>query len=89
MKIPPNSQFTAGIRTKLGSVQRHDKPRWGDFPEKMELPYIEKLIKTGGWFDGAEHPFLLADRQKLDGDVYAPEYFRSHEERFRYLLNKP
>ena len=77
-----------GIRTKLASAQRHDKPRWGDFPEKMELPYIENLIKTGGWFDG-EHPFLHADPRKLDGDIYAPEYFRSHEERFGYLLNKP
>ena len=77
-----------GIRTKLASAQRHDKPRWGDFPEKMELPYIERLIKTGGWFDG-EHPFLLADKHKLDGDIYAPEYFRSHEERFKYLLNRP
>ena len=52
----------------------------------MELPYIENLIKTGGWFDG-EHPFLHAD--KLDEDIYAPEYIRSHEERFGYLLNRP
>ena len=79
---------SSGIRTKLGSAQRHDKPRWGDFPEKMELPYIENLIKTGGWFDG-ERPFLHADKRKLDEDIYAPEYFRSHEERFGYLLNRP
>ena len=54
----------------------------------MELPYIENLIKTGGWFDG-ERPFLHADKRKLDEDIYAPEYFRSHEERFGYLLNRP
>ena len=54
----------------------------------MEVPYIENLIKTGGWFDG-EHPFLGADPRKLDGNIYAPEYFRSHEEIFGYLLNRP
>ena len=79
---------SSGIRTKLASAQRHDKPRWGDFPEKMELPYIENLVKTGGWFDG-ENPFLPVDKRKIEGDTYAPEYFRSHEDRFGYLLNRP
>ena len=27
----------AGIRQKLVSAQRHDKPRWGDFPDKETL----------------------------------------------------
>ena len=39
-----------GIRTKLLSAQKHDKPRWGDYPEKTDLNYIAELIKTGGWF---------------------------------------
>ena len=50
-----------GIRTKMSSAQRHDKPRWGDYPEKMELGYIESLIRNGGWFDG-KHPFIKVDR---------------------------
>ena len=40
-----------GIRTKLESAQKHDKPRWGDFPEKTDLKYIAGLIREGGWFD--------------------------------------
>ena len=77
-----------GIRTKLSSAQRDDKPRWGNCPEKLELSYIENLIRTGGWFDG-EHPFLDVADQPLDGEVYAPEFFRSQRERFGYLLNRP
>ena len=50
-----------GIRTKLASAQRHDKPRWGDFQEKMDLDYIESLIMTGGWFDGTR-PFFPVNR---------------------------
>ena len=78
----------SGIRTKMASAQRHDKPRWGDFPEKMELPYIRELVRTGGWFDG-EHPFLAVDQGSVDEDVYAPSYFREHSERFRYLIERP
>ena len=35
-----------GIRTKLLSAQKHDKPRWGDYPEKTDLKYIANLIQT-------------------------------------------
>ncbi len=46
-----------GIRQKLVSAQRHDKPRWGDFPEKLDLDYIAGLVERGEWFDG-KRPFI-------------------------------
>ena len=30
-----------GIRLKLEAAQRHDKPRWGDYPDKLNLKYIQ------------------------------------------------
>lgn len=33
------------------SAQKHDTPRWGNYPEKTNLTYIANLIRTGGWFD--------------------------------------
>ena len=73
-----------GIRTKLLSAQKHDKPRWGDYPEKTNLSYIANLIHTGGWFDGTR-PFI----QELftpDKKFYAPQYMLEHRDRFRHLL---
>ena len=64
--------LTPGIVTKLTSAQRHDKPRWGDFPEKLELPYLQGLIREGAWFDG-EKPFLPVDRGDVGEEVYAPK----------------
>jgi len=43
------------------SAQKHDKPRWGDYPEKLNLTYIEGLIQKGGWFDGSK-PFIPVKR---------------------------
>ena len=53
-----NSQYPAGfhcswcstptgIRTKLLSAINADFPRWGDYPMKCELSYIESLIAQG------------------------------------------
>jgi hypothetical protein len=50
-------QTVQGIREKLLSAQRHDSPRWGDYPEKTQLPYLEELIRQGAWFDGSR-PFI-------------------------------
>ena len=36
-----------GIRNKLTSAQRADKPRWGDYPEKLNLDYLLGLIRSG------------------------------------------
>jgi len=77
-----------GIRTKMASAQRHDKPRWGDFPEKMDLEYIESLVSNGGWFDG-KHPFIKVNRRDMQDDVYAPKYFLENEDMFEYLLVPP
>ena len=50
-----------GILVKLSSAQSEDKPRWGDYPDKMELGYLQSLVKTGQWFDG-QFPFIWVDR---------------------------
>jgi beta-1,4-mannosyl-glycoprotein beta-1,4-N-acetylglucosaminyltransferase len=36
-----------GIQTKLLSAQKADKPRWGDYPDKLKIDYIDGLIKRG------------------------------------------
>ena len=36
-----------GIREKLLAAQKSDTPRWGDYPEKLDLNYINSLIKEG------------------------------------------
>jgi len=77
-----------GIRTKMSSAQRHDKPRWGDYPEKMELDYIESLIRTGGWFDGKQ-PFIKVNRRETPDHVYAPQYFLENDDMFESLLVPP
>ena len=77
-----------GIKVKLQSAQRHDKPRWGDFPDKLDLQYIASLIRTGEWFDG-KHPFMPVKRRLTPAELYAPPYFLDHEDRFEYLLVPP
>ena len=42
-----------GIRLKLETAQRHDKPRWGDYPEKLDLDYIQGIDKPR-WVDYTE-----------------------------------
>ena len=72
-----------GIRTKLLSAQKHDSPRWGDYPEKTDVKYIAGLIKTGGWFDDTK-PFI---RVKDPGhQFYAPKFILDNPQRFKYLL---
>ena len=77
-----------GIRTKLQSAQRDDKPRWGDYPDKLDLQYIAGLVRTGQWFDG-KHPFQPVRRNTTPAELYAPPYFLEQEERFSYLLEAP
>ena len=76
-----------GIRTKLLSAQKHDSPRWGDFPEKTDVAYIANLIRTGEWFDG-EKPFLKVQENETK-ELYAPEYILNHRQQFKYLLELP
>ena len=75
-----------GIRTKLLSAHVDDKPRWGDYPEKTDLNYIQNLISKGEWFDGTR-PFLLADWEKEE--QYAPQYILEHADSYKNLLYPP
>ena len=77
-----------GIKIKLESAQRHDKPRWGDFPDKLNLDYIASLIRNGEWFDG-KHPLIPVNRRKTSASIYAPPFFLDNEDRFEYLLVPP
>lgn len=75
-----------GIRLKLLSAQKNDKPRWGDYPEKLDLNYISNLIKNGMWFDDSQPFFLVKPQQDSH---YAPNFFLLNRERFEYLLTPP
>ncbi|XP_023341090.1 beta-1,4-mannosyl-glycoprotein 4-beta-N-acetylglucosaminyltransferase [Eurytemora carolleeae] len=76
-----------GIRLKLEAAQRHDKPRWGDYPDKLNLKYIQELIRTGGWFDGSK-PFISVPRTKNDTGLFAPDYILNSN-LFQYLVKPP
>ena len=76
-----------GIRTKLLSAQKDDKPRWGNYPEKTDVNYIAKLIRTGGWFDDTQ-PFLRTEEGKSQ-KFYAPKYMLDNRQKFEYLLSPP
>lgn len=72
-----------GIRLKLISAQKDDKPRWGDYPEKLDLGYIANLISNGRWFDNSKPFFLVKPEQDR---LYAPAYVLKNRDRFNYLL---
>lgn len=74
-----------GIRTKLLSAQKHDSPRWGDFPEKTNVSYINELIRTGGWFDDT-FPFIRVKASERSQKFYAPKYILDNADQFKYLL---
>lgn len=76
-----------GIRTKLLSAQKHDSPRWGDYPDKTNVTYIAGLIRSGAWFDGTKTFILVPENEK--SDLYAPKYILNHADRFRSLLHRP
>ena len=73
-----------GIRLKLVSAQKNDKPRWGDYPEKLDPQYIGSLVDKG-WFDGSK-PLNLVDQQN---QPYAPEYVIRNADRFERILRHP
>ena len=68
------------------SAQADDKPRWGDYPKKLELPYIEGLIKNGEWFDGTRTWKFNNDTTSKN---YAPAYMLTNYDKFKYLLETP
>ena len=74
------------VSLRLLSAQKHDSPRWGDYPEKTNAAYIAGLIESGEWFDGTS-PFISVEE---DGSrFYAPEFFLERREKYRYLLQVP
>ena len=72
----------------LGIRVDQSQPRWGDFPEKLELDYIASLVRTGGWFDG-KHSLLPVSQRDTPRLLYAPEYFLRNEQNYSYLLTNP
>ena len=65
------------------SAQADDKPRWGDYQDKLELPYLEGLIQNGEWFDGTKTWTFSRDTTRKN---YAPKYMMNHYDKFKYLL---
>ena len=66
------------------SAQKDDKPRWGDYPQKLELKYIKGLIENGEWFDGSR-PFILVNSSS--DRHFAPAYVLDNSQQFAYLLH--
>lgn len=75
-----------GIRTKLLSAHADDKPRWGDFSEKLDLDYIANLVRKGEWFDGTR-PLIMADLEREEH--FAPKFVLQHPQEFKQLLYPP
>ena len=73
------------IRTKLTSAINADFPRWGDYPDKLNLDYIRKLIKSGTWFDDNTRfgALVSADRDPY----FAPNYLLDNFEKYKILLD--
>ena len=72
-----------GIKTKLEGAHWSDLPRWGAFPSKTTLDYIANLTINGLWFD--DRTKLLPSVSRLS-DWYAPQYVKSHFDKYQYLL---
>ncbi len=77
-----------GIRLKLLSAQKADKPRWGDNPAKTKLKYIEANIRKGRGFDGRKSAKRVAAYSGPAG-VAAPKYVMRRKERYEKLLLHP
>ncbi|XP_059098126.1 beta-1,4-mannosyl-glycoprotein 4-beta-N-acetylglucosaminyltransferase-like [Tigriopus californicus] len=77
----------AGIRVKLLSAQRADRPRWGDFPDKTRISYIHNLVRTGTWFDGSRTAF---NHIRFEGQSnFAPPFIMANQKRYQHLLRHP
>ena len=82
-----SSTKTSSPLLRLLSAQKHDSPRWGDYPEKTNLTYIAGLLENGEWFDGTA-PFISV-KEDEEPNFYAPEFFLKRREKYRYLLDVP
>ena len=77
--------FPEAIRTKLLSAINADFPRWGDYPMKCDISYIQSLIAKGQWFDGNKC-FKHRDQSQ---EHYAPDYMLRNSAIFSHLLHNP
>ena len=71
------------IRVKLISAQNGDFPRWGDFPDKLNLIYLRSLIFSGKDFNGKSS----MQRSPID-EAHVPRYVLDNSLKFVHLLNK-
>ncbi len=74
------------IQNKLISAQNGDFPRWGDFPEKRELKYIESLVKRGVWFDEVSK---MVCPNPMTHAMYAPKYLMENKNKYSHILLNP
>lgn len=68
------------IRDKLASAQNGDFPRWGDYPEKLNISYIESVVRRGAWFD--EKSFMV----KIDAIKFAPQSVLANRAKYSHLI---
>ena len=73
-----------GIRDKLVSAQNGDFPRWGDYQEKLELSYLQGLVRDGRWFSGQE--FQASQPSNTN---YAPSHIMKHPDKYLSMLKNP
>ena len=63
-----------------------DFPRWGDYPEKLNLTYIASLITHGSYFDDRLLDVMSRDAGDLaDARNFCPEFARQ-KTKFEYLV---
>jgi len=59
-----------GISVKLQSAIHQDFPRWGDYPEKLDIKYLTNLTQTGFY------NLVLLDVQKFNHvQIFQPNKF--------------
>jgi len=71
---------TPDIQNKLKSAQSEDKPRWGDYADRLDPDFIDNLRETGTWFD---------KKGKFNMVEFAPHYVLQNYAAFRSLLVPP
>ena len=69
-----------GIRTKLTSAQNGDFPRWGNYPDRLNVTYIRSLIANGVWFDN------VATLKRYEV-IFGPPSLFANEHRYWQLIH--
>lgn len=73
------------MRIKLVSAINADFPRWGDYPEKQDLNYIQSHVTKGLWFD--DKTKMAAVNSSIP--MYTTPYFLNHWQKYKFLLENP